>query len=357
EVALTGSALSYCDYDQDGDIDLFLGGRTVPRRYGEIPDSYLLKNNGKGKFEDVTDQVEGLRNIGMLRSAEWGDIDGNGKPDLVLAGEWMPLSIFLNQGGKLTQIKPKGLEQSHGWWNTIKLVDIDKDGDLDILGGNLGLNSKLKADSEHPLRLAVRDFDQNGSLDQLLLHHWQGEERLFATKDELGKQLVALNKKFVSYRDYSKASFKEIIDPVEFAQAAILQAYELRSCLFLNDGQGVFMKQVLPQSLQISTLQSFTLHDMNGDGLEDIFAFGNFHEINIQMGRYDASYGHLLWNRKGGQLEASKNREINLYAEGQVRRSRKLRYQNRWLLILARNNDALSFIALDSDEQVPSLSK
>ncbi len=176
-VYVNGSSVIGADYDQDGDVDIFIGGRVVSRNYGKIPRSYLLQNDGQGNFTDVTEQQsEGLAQVGMVKDAQWADMNGDQLPDLVVIGEWMPISVFINQQGRLVPADTKSLAQTHGWWNTLEIVDTDGDGDLDILAGNLGLNSKLKASPDQPVSLIVKDVDNNGQVEQLIISLCTGQK-------------------------------------------------------------------------------------------------------------------------------------------------------------------------------------
>ena len=171
DIFVYGSCVRSADLDNDGDQDLFIGGRVVARNYGKVPTSYLLQNDGQGNFSIRTDELAtGLSSVGMAKDAQWADIDAKGTLDLIIVGEWMPITIFLNQNGQLQRAAPSSLEATNGWWNTVEVADIDSDGDLDILAGNLGLNSKLKVSQEKPVSLAVKDIDDNGTIEQLLIH-------------------------------------------------------------------------------------------------------------------------------------------------------------------------------------------
>lgn len=357
EIYLTGSCVRPADFDADGDIDLFLGGRVVPWNYGEIPNSYLLENDGDGNFKDVTfEKARELQKVGLVKDASWADMNGDGQLDLVILGEWMPVTIFLNSEGTLTKEKSGGLELSHGWWNTLQIEDIDEDGDLDILGGNLGLNSKLKASEEEPVSLYVKDFDQNGKKEQLLYHFIGGEENLFATKDELVKQLPSLKNKFIKYNDFALADPEEIFSKKELQDAEKLVAHELRSGIFVNDGEMNFTFEPFPLQAQISTINSILLDDFDNDGAKDILAGGNFFALNIQMGRYDASYGLLLKNLGDAAFQYVPQHKSGLEITGQISTINTLLFKNEKYFIISRNNETIKFLKL-SDDKEPLISK
>lgn len=346
EIYLTGGALALSDFDKDGDIDIFIGARAVPWKYGITPKSYLLQNDGKGNFKNITAQFPDLQKVGLVKSAVWGDLDKNGYLDLVVVGEWFPIAIFSNEKGKLTKINPEksGLQFTNGFWNEVKLSDIDKDGDLDLIAGNMGLNSKLKASKEQPMEMLVGDFDKNEQTEQLLYTYHQGEKRLFATKDEITKQLTMVNKKFLSYRDYAKAKSEVIIEPEKLKDALKLNIYEMQSCIFRNEGNFQFKTIPLPIEVQFSTVNSILLQDFNGDKIEDLLIGGNFYDCNIQMGRYDASYGSLLVNDGKGNFKLVPNRETNLNLIGQIRAMRFLKFGNEKFILAARNKATVQIL-------------
>lgn len=346
-IYVNASCVAAADYDKDGDMDLFIGGRVVPWNYGQTPDSYLLQNSGKGRFQDVTSRVEGLGQAGMVKDALWADIDGNGSEDLVLAGEWMPLTIFTNQQGKLQKAEIASLEQSHGWWNTVAATDIDGDGDLDLIGGNLGLNSRFRASADEPVSMYIHDFDGNGKKDQLVYHYVEGKEYLFATKDELVGQLRAIKSKFVGYGDFAASDQKKLFSEDLMDEAEKRYAYEFRSGIFLNEGDGSFSFQPLPPQAQFSPIQAFHLLDFDGDGWVDILSGGNFWEVNIQRGRYDADYGTLLQNKGKGQFAVVPPLKSGLLMEGQVRDLQPIKLQGQKSILVGKNNAPIQLLQLN----------
>ena len=350
-IHVNASSVKAVDYDQDGDLDLFIGGRVVPWNYGSTPDSYLLQNQGSGRFKDITAEVEGLANVGMVKDASWADIDGNGFEDLVLVGEWMPVMIFYNQQGTLEKASPSSLEYSNGWWNTLEVVDIDLDGDLDLLAGNLGLNSKYRASKEEPVSMFVHDFDDNGKTDPLIYHYVNGKQYLFATKDELVSQLREVKGKYVQYADFARANQLELFDEQLMDEAEKHYVYEFRSGIFLNEGEGAFRFQAFPQQAQTAPIQAFLLKDFDGDGEPDILSAGNQYEVNIQRGRYDADFGSLLRNNGDGQFSVVPPVKTGLLLEGQVRDMELIKLQDRELVLVARNNAALQLIELNRSRE------
>ena len=343
-IFVNGSSITASDFDKDGDLDLFIGGRVVPWNYGRIPESYLLQNQGNGRFKDISSQVEGLANAGMVKDAVWADIDGNGFEDLVLVGEWMPVSVFLNRNGNLEKAAPSSLAKSNGWWNTIRVADVDGDGDLDLMAGNLGLNSKYRASKDEPVSLFINDFDGNGKTDPLIYHYVNGKQYLFATKDELVSQLREVKGKFVQYGDFARSDQTKIFEPELMDKAEKHYAYEFRSGIFLNDGNGEFSFQAFPQQAQFSPIQSILLLDFDENGTPDILSGGNMYEVNIQRGRYDADYGTLLRNAGNGQFSVVPPVASGLLLEGQVKDMHLINIQGQEVILVARNNATLQLL-------------
>ncbi len=332
----TFSCITAYDFNDDGFTDLFLGGRTVPWQYGEIPRSYLLQNDGTGKFFDVTEKYAGdLSKIGMVTKALWFDIDKDGDKDLLLCCEWGGIEAFINDHGKLTR---KTLTDKKGWWNFILPVDIDNDGDIDIIAGNLGLNSRLKASEKEPVRLYYNDFDDNGRKEQIVSYYLNGKELVFANKDELQKQVPILKKKFLYAEDFAKATIDDIFSEKKLKNSQILTADFFSNAVLINNGQLNFTAKSLPCEAQLSSFRDATVVDWNNDSLPDILLGGNFYDNNIQMGRYDADFGTVLINKGHG---AFRTETINgLAVKGQVRHILPVTINHKQAFILARNNDS-----------------
>ena len=352
-VYVNASTLATSDFDQDGDEDLFIGGSVVPWKYGVTPESYLLQNDGKGSFEDVTEAIApALRKVGMVKDATWADLDGDGSEDLVIAGEWMPITVMKNTRGQLEQVNPASLKKTHGWWNTLKVIDIDGDGDLDILAGNLGLNSKLKASEDEPVSIVVKDLDENGQVDQLLFHYMKGKKMLFATKDELNKQLVELKNSYNSYLKFAQADVNEIFPESRLEDALKLYAYEFRSGVFVNEGDLNFRFKAFPRQAQFAPIHAFFTLDVNQDNQPDVFSGGNFYEVNIERGRYDADYGTILRNTGNGSFEWMPNRKTGIYLEGQVREIKAINYRGQKVICVVKNDAPLQFIIRKKDSSL-----
>ena len=336
----TFSCIVPCDFNGDGFIDLFLGGRAIPQTYGEIPHSYLLQNDGTGKFVDVTEKyAKDLSEIGMVTNAVWCDINKDGNKDLVVSCEWGGITAFINANGKFIK---KQLTDKNGWWNFILPVDIDNDGDTDLIAGNLGLNSRLKASDGEPVRLYYNDFDDNGKKEQIVTYYMDGKEVPFASKDELQHQLPNIKKKFLYAEDFAKATIDEIFDEKKLEEAQVHSANYFANAILINDGSMNFTLKALPWQAQLTSYRDAIVVDANADGLPDILLAGNYYDNNIQMGRYDADFGTILVNKGRDSFECE---NINgLQVRGEVRHVRKIKIAGQDAFILAKNNDSARVI-------------
>jgi hypothetical protein len=328
------------DFNGDGHADLFIGGRSVPFNYGQIPRSYLMMNDGHGNLTDVTDKVApGLSNIGMVTNAIWFDIDGDGQKDLIVCLEWGGIEAFINHNGKFEK---KELTNKKGWWNFILPVDLNNDGKIDLVAGNLGLNSRLHASEQEPVRLYYYDFDGNGKKDQVLSYYLEGRELPFANKEELEKQIPGLKKKFLYAEDFAKAKFTDIFPREDLDKAEVLSANYFSNAVLINKGNLQFDVVAMPWKAQLSSFRDAVVVDANQDSLPDILLVGNYYENNIQMGRYDADYATLLINQGNGSFctESLNGTQIR----GQVRHIKKLTADGKEAFVLARNNDSTMVI-------------
>ncbi|MEO5595041.1 MAG: VCBS repeat-containing protein [Chitinophagaceae bacterium] len=324
------------DFNGDGYMDLFIGGRSIPWGYGQVPKSYLLQNNGKGYFADVTEKyAKAISKIGMVTQALWFDLDKNGNKDLIICTEWGGITAFINNHGVFTE---KIITDKKGWWNFVLPVDINNDGNIDLIAGNLGLNSRLSASDKQPVRLYYNDFDDNGKKEQILTYYLQGKEIPFASKAELEKQIPVLKKRFLYAEDFAKASLENLFTREKLQQAEVSTANYFANAVLINKGNLNFDIQALPWQAQLSTYRDAVVVNANNDSLPDIFLAGNFYENNIEMGRYDADFGTLLLNKGNGVFSVQ---PLNgLQVKGQVRHIGKINVGGSEAFILARNNDS-----------------
>jgi hypothetical protein len=352
---MTGSCVSAADYDNDGDVDLFLGARAIPWRYGIKPDSYLLMNDGKGKFTDVTDRIApALKKFGFVKDATWSDVNNDGRKDLIIAAEWSPITILLNEKNQLKPLalEGSGLESTNGWWNEVQTADFDNDGDQDFIVGNLGLNSKLKASPDKPVRMYVGDFDKNDSTDQILTHIVNDVEYPFHTRDEMTKQMPYLKKKFLSYKKFAETSVTDMFDKQSLTSSENYEAYTFTSSYVENLGGNKFKVKALPKAAQFSNTEAILIDDVNFDGKLDVILGGNSSYANIQMGRYDASYGLVLEGDGTGSFRSIPPYQSGFSVKGEVRQLKKIRHGSAQVYLTIRNNDTIEAFAKQSDNNL-----
>ena len=345
--AESGSVVVPGDFNGDGHLDLFVGRRAVAGKYGLTPRSYLLENDGKGHFIDVTQAKAGaLGAAGMVTSAAWIDDDNDGTLDLVVVGEWMPVRIFRQENGRFVdRTTAAGLAGSEGWWNSVAAVDLNGDGREDLVLGNLGLNSYIRATTNEPARLYVGDFFTTGTLKQILTSYKHGVSYPIAGRDELLRLMPQLSSKFPSYAAFGASRIEDILPPSELSKATILEAHVFASSIALNNGNGTFSLRPLPTEAQFAPIYASASGDFDGDGHTDLVVAGNVYGVTPLLGRYDASYGLLLRGDGHGSFATADMAETRLVIDGQVRHMAMLRGPNGATLIaVARNDDKLEIL-------------
>jgi hypothetical protein len=348
-MAESGSCVVAADFDGDGHVDLFVGRRAVAHAYGLSPRSYLLKNDGHGHFRDVTPELSPeLAKAGMVTAAAWVDYDRDGHPDLVVTGEWMPVRLFHQERGRfLERTNEAGLGASNGWWNSVTVSDLNGDGRPDLVLGNLGLNSYLKASRAEPARLYVGDFAHNHSVQQILTSYREGVSYPVATRDELERAMPQLKDKFPSYASFGTARIQDMFTGSELAGARVLEAYDFATSVAVNNGNGTFTLSALPAEAQFSPVRSALVEDLDGDGRTDLLLAGNDFGVPPVFGRYDASYGVVLRGDGGGHYRVVDLSESGLVLEGQARHIKVLRQASGGrLIVVARNADTLQAFRL-----------
>lgn len=349
-----GSCVAAADYDHDGDQDLFVGTRMISGKYGYNPQSYLLQNDGSGHFSDVTKKVMMNNQLGMVTDAHWIDINKDGFPELIAVGDWMPIMILENQKGKFPQSLNRSIPQSSGWWNTIEPADIDGDGDIDFVVGNLGRNTKLQCTEKEPAQLYVNDFDRNGSVEQIIVcYNPDGKAYPMVLKPDLQKVLPIIKKRFVKHADYAGQSIEAVFTNEQMLGVQKRIASQPNTSLLINNGKWEFELQALPLEAQFSPIHGIVTTDYDHDGKLDILLTGNFFDVLPEIGRYDANDGLVLKgtgkNAQGQpQFVAIKPSQSGFLARGQVRRMRKARTANgKELIILAKNKDKAQVFGLN----------
>lgn len=299
------SCVRVSDIDGDGHPDLFVGGRVIPGKYPELPRSYILINDGSGKFQDQTEQYNAaLKQIGLVTDAAWKDLDGDGKEDLVLVGEWMPITVFLNKGNKLVFATEDYFDQEYkGWWNTLTIQDIDENGNQEIIVGNYGSNSQVKANPSEPVELFYKDFDQNGSVDPILTFYIQGESYPFLTRDELLEQFTNKRAKFPSYESFSSAKIEDIFDKEEMKGAGHLMANYLKTAVFKLGTDGKFRPQEIPIEAQFAPVHAIHHFQSPDTGIKYLLMAGNTETGRLRIGKIDANHGLLFQIDQNGDLK------------------------------------------------------
>lgn len=340
--AASGSCVVAADYDQDGDLDLFTGGRLTPQHYPQAGESSILQND-KGHFTDVTDQVApGLKNIGMVSAAIWSDVDNDNAIDLIVAGEWMPITIFKNSKGIFRKTEGKwSVPNSTGWWNSIQAGDFDEDGDTDYIAGNLGLNSRYKIYPDKPVSLCTGDFNQDGTQDAILAHYIQGVNRPAHPRDDLFLQLVQFKKKYPSYKLYSEATMESLVAGTNTTPVT-LQSEIFQSCYLENNGAEGWKLVPLPLQAQFAPVYGITVNDYDNDGHSDIALSGNSYAPDVLTGRYDAFKGLILKGNGNGQFQPLSVMQSGLRIDGNAKALAELvDGKGIRLLLAAQNNDTL----------------
>ena len=349
QLSENSSCAAVIDYDNDGDVDLFIGFDGITAQYGVNGGGHLLQNDGQGNFTDVTADVMPMANdLGMIKSAIWVDYNNDNYHDLVLAGHWMPISILRNNQGRLDSLIT--VQATAGMWNVISAEDIDKDGDIDLVGGNMGLNNKFRASIESPLKLYFDDFDDNNSMESVIMHNVNDRYVPLWTKDELEKQLVPVKKRYTTYRDFAN-KVNDIQDIVDLKESTVIREVdELRSMVFLNENES-FKPVPLPHEIQYSSVNTILLSDLNGDGLEDIITSGNNLNTHVNLGRYDSDFGSVTLNSTDGSFRYFNNLKSGLYLNGQISESEEIVVNGKKHFLFATNGDSVQIYKLIEYEQ------
>ena len=353
EMTVSKSCVASADFDHDGDLDIFVGGRVIPGRYPLTPESFLLENDG-GKFRNITAQkARKLTDIGMVTDAEWLDVNLDGWLDLVLMGEFMPIEVFVNKGGKeLEQETRKVFDNPlSGMWNKMISYDFDGDGDEDIVAGNLGLNTQLKATAIEPLELIYKDFDKNGSVDPILTYYVQGKSYPFAGRDELLDQMYSMRSKYTDYASYSKATLNTMFSRADLKDARILKVNTLES-LYLENRDGKFIPRPLPGPAQYSPIYAIARIDYNKDGHMDLVIAGNQSSIRIRMGVIDANFGQLFAGDGKGNFKYIPQSESGLRITGDTKSLEVIPSKGNELLLIGTNNVGVNSYRLNSGKFV-----
>lgn len=333
------AVMTACDFDNDGDSDVFVGSRSVPGVFGISPKHLLLENDGKGNFTNVIDKKAfKINEIGMITAAVWEDIDNDNKKDLIVTTEWSAIKIFKNTGRRLAEFK-SNLAAYHGFWNAVQCADLNHDGKMDLILGNKGTNTSYLCTKAEPMKLFVNDFDNNGTIEQITTRTINGKDIPIHLKQELGKQIPSIKKKNLSFEAYCQKKIQDIFDPTIMESSQKNSANFQESIIAINKGNGVFDIQILPQQVQYSSVNAICISDINKDGLPDLILGGNQYGFKPQFARLDANFGSLLLGTKSGKFEFVNNLKSGFTIKGEVKNIIKIKNkQNKNIFIAFVNN-------------------
>ncbi len=338
----SSSFIAAADFDEDGDHDLLVGSRLKPFLYGVPPNSYLLENDGTGKFKDITSSIApDLQKIGMVTDGQWFDFENDGDLDMVLVGKWMGITVLINENNKYVTKSPSlRLSGTNGLWNTVEVVDLNQDGFMDIIAGNLGQNTRYRASVDKPLQMFINDFDQNGSVEQITCQYEGDRAYPIHLLDDLTKQIPALRKRFSRAEDYKSKTIDELFTSEQMNNTLRLMVETLQTTTYINQ-QGVsFNQKPLPDNHQIAPVYAIMPVDVNQDGIVDLITGGNFTKSKPEWGIYKASYGNVSIGTDDHQWQTQSHKVSGFFVTGEVRRIIKLEDTNRILVV--RNNSGIS---------------
>lgn len=337
------STVSSCDFDQDGDMDLFVGVRLKANLIGIPQNGYLLENDGNGEFKNVTEQIAPeLMGAGMITGASWSDYDNDGDQDLMVLGEWMTIKLYNNDKGYFKEVTEQaGLSKTSGWWNSLAAADLDGDGDMDYIAGNHGLNSRFRASEEKPISCYINDFDDNGRVEQIICTYNGENSYPMVLLHDLTSQLPYLHKKFLKYDSYKSQSIQDVFTEEELKSSVIHTINMLQSVQLINNGDGTFDIKELPQEAQLAPIYAILITDVDSDGIKDVILGGNLYSVKPEIGRYDASYGVYLKGKANNVFQSIPTNQSGLELKGEIRDFEIMKFQDKKILIVVRNNASL----------------
>ena len=345
DIYANSACVKPADIENDGDMDLFIGTRSVPREYGVIPKSFILINDGTGHYTDQTTAfAAALSETGMVTDALWLDLNKDSLKDLVVVGEWMPIRIFYNSADVLTEVTDQyGLQNTTGWWNTLVAGDLNNDGHSDLVVGNLGLNSFLKTSITQPVQLYIDDFSGNNKLEQILTYYNGSKDYPLASRDLMIENIPFLQEKYPTYADYAGEAIDDIFTKDQLQSATLRQVVEFASVVMINNGNETFTKNILPIEAQFSPNYSLLIDDINNDGFQDLITGGNFSGVPPDLGRYDASFGEIFLGDGQGSFTSLNFHTSGFVVNGEIRQMKKIKNPNNQdRILVARNNHTVA---------------
>ncbi len=340
------STVSSADIDLDGDLDLFVGVRVIPFLYGMPGNGYILINDGTGNFSNATNTIAPqLQKIGMITDSRLVDLNQDSHIDLVIVGDWMPVMVFIQEEGKLIdRTRELGLDNTNGWYHALEIGDFNKDGKMDLAVGNHGLNSRFRATREEPVSMHLNDFDQNGTIEQIVSRFDNGVSYPFVLRNDLVAQIPSLKKKYLHFSDYRSKTLSDIFTPQQLKESIVLNAYSFETAVFLNKGNA-FDKITLPVQAQFTPIYSILAEDFNGDGNLDLLVGGNLYRAKPETGIYDGSYGLLLTGDGTGNFTPLSATESGVSIKGEVRAMKQINHKKKKLVLVGKNNSQLETLS------------
>ena len=323
-----------------------MGTRLVPSLYGIPANGYILSNDGNGNFIDVTQNIAlELLQVGLITDAKWIDVNNDKKVDLLIVGEWMPIKVFIQENGKFVDRSVQyGFDKTNGWYNVIETGDFNGDGFVDFVAGNHGLNSRFKASSTEPVAMVINDFDQNGSVEQIITRYDHGVSYPMVLKQDLIMQIPSLKKRFLHFRDYKGKTITDIFSKDQLKDAYTLKAFTFESSVWLNNGNGTFSKRDLPVQAQFAPVYAVLVDDFTGDGVLDILMGGNLLRAKPETGVYAGGYGLLLKGDSKGNFISVPAAESGLSIQGEIRALKKIGSRGKKYVLIGKNNERIQVV-------------